>query len=294
MKRTNYLDVNGTVTRRKYLIESNVSDDSLENDILELEKDAFFIGDEEEDDIEISVYDFGVFPDYDNDYEGDDEDEYIYDDEEDEEEELLFDEEDLEDEFVENTTASMAGYNTPNAFIPNPTDDKDAEYIDPDNFKYGTPVKKTNINFIKQNYRPVNESSYKLNNISKFEIERIVDLLENFDIEYTIDPAKQIISLSENTIPSEVINILETSGLNSDNKINESRSEPSMKEIVNINIREINSMLSEIEKKIKNNLKLRKENNITNKDLWKPTLGKFRQMNEKAVKIANMLKEMGA
>lgn len=283
MKKYKYKNINGTVTRREYLIESNVVESDLEKDILELEKDIL---EDDDVDIDISVYDFGIFPDYDNNY-----DDSNF---EDSEHELLFDEEELDDEFLENTTASMAGYNSPNAFVPNPTDDKDAEYIDPNNFKYGTPVKKTNNYFVKQNYKPVNESVYNLDSISKFDIERIVDLLENFDIEYTIDPAKQVISLNENKLPSEIVNILELSGLNNNNRLNESKDKPSMKEIVNINIREINTMLSEIEKKIKNNLKLRKENNITNKDLWKPTIGKFRQMNEKAIKIANMLKEMGA
>jgi len=77
-------------------------------------------------------------------------------------------------------------------------------------------------------------------------------------------------------------------------KVNESRDSPTPKETVNGNIREINVMLQEIEKKVKRNLKLKNESGLSQSDYWKPTITKFKRINESILRIARMINDLSA
>ena len=186
----------------------------------------------------------------------DDEDE----DDEDEFDILLDDEDDLlDDDFMigieeGNTSASAGGeYNTPNAFTGNPDDDKDAEHYNPDDFKYGIKVKKSNVHFKKTGNTPVNE---------------LYTGARMFNFNYDLN------------------RLTEARNSNTDDL--------SPKEAVNNNIKEINEMLRLVERKIKNNLKLRVENELSQRDYWKPTMVKIKKMNESLMRISRMLNDLGA
>lgn len=273
--------VNGSLVNRKInkLYESGVFDfdeEDLDRDILDVEINGVDLNDLSDEDDDEEVYTpVKRYPKeksniiFDVDYEDEDDDDDEEDDEDDEtdvnikltigfddedDDELLFDDEEYE--IDENTTAAIGGYNTPNAFVGNPDDDPDAEHYDPADFKYGTRVKKTNINFKKTGNTPVNELR---NNRGIFNF--------NYDL----------------------------SNLSNNHVLNEGKSDDSSpKDVVNNNIKEINEMLRVVERKIKNNLKLKVENELSQRDYWKPTMSKIKKMNESLMRISRMLNELGA
>ena len=67
-------------------------------------------------------------------------------------------------------------------------------------------------------------------------------------------------------------------------------STPSQK--VNRGINEVNKMLSEMEKIVSNNLRLKTEMGVQSNHFWKSTGKRFSKINERMVRIANRLKEL--
>jgi len=133
-------------------------------------------------------------------------------------------------EVEENTSSTgTPGYNSPNAFILNKTNNPNAENNNPENFKYGNKAKKTNIHFRSLGYKKLNT---------------------------------------------------------------ESKTHPSPKELINMNIREINRLVKETERKIKYNVYLKQESGISSSEYWKPTRQKLINMSESLLNIAKMIKEL--
>jgi len=67
-------------------------------------------------------------------------------------------------------------------------------------------------------------------------------------------------------------------------------STPSQK--VNRGINEVNKMLSEMEKIVSNNLRLKTEMGVQSNHFWKSTGNRFSKINERMIRIANRLKEL--
>jgi hypothetical protein len=65
---------------------------------------------------------------------------------------------------------------------------------------------------------------------------------------------------------------------------------PSQK--VNQSIKEVNSMLAEMEKIVANNLRLKQEAGVHSSQFWKSTSQRFAKINERMVRISNRLKEL--
>lgn len=65
---------------------------------------------------------------------------------------------------------------------------------------------------------------------------------------------------------------------------------PSQK--VNQSIKEVNSMLAEMEKIVSNNLRLKQEAGVHSSQFWKSTSQRFAKINERMTRISNRLKEL--
>ena len=61
---------------------------------------------------------------------------------------------------------------------------------------------------------------------------------------------------------------------------------------VNKGIAEVNAMLSEMEKIVANNLRLKTEMGVQSNHFWKSTGMRFAKINERMTRIANKLKEL--
>jgi len=61
---------------------------------------------------------------------------------------------------------------------------------------------------------------------------------------------------------------------------------------VNKGIAEVNTMLSEMEKIVANNLRLKTEMGVQSNHFWKSTGVRFAKINERMTRIANKLKEL--
>jgi len=64
------------------------------------------------------------------------------------------------------------------------------------------------------------------------------------------------------------------------------------KQKVNKGIAEVNKMLSEMEKIVNNNLRLKQEAGVDSSHFWKSTSGRFAKINERMTRISNRLKEL--
>ena len=64
------------------------------------------------------------------------------------------------------------------------------------------------------------------------------------------------------------------------------------KQKVNKGIAEVNKMLSEMEKIVNNNLRLKQETGVDSSHFWKSTSGRFAKINERMTRISNRLKEL--
>jgi len=66
----------------------------------------------------------------------------------------------------------------------------------------------------------------------------------------------------------------------------------SPKQKVNRSIHEINSQLIKMERIINQNVKLKTESGVDNKQYWKSTRSKFQKVNERLMRISGKLREL--
>jgi hypothetical protein len=74
--------------------------------------------------------------------------------------------------------------------------------------------------------------------------------------------------------------------------LSEGKSNLTTKDVININIKEINRMIKETEKKIRYSLYLKQESGFTTEQYWKPTREKLITMSESLLNIAKMIREL--
>ena len=63
---------------------------------------------------------------------------------------------------------------------------------------------------------------------------------------------------------------------------------------INLNIKEINRQLHEVERMINHAARLKTESGANNSVFWKGTLGRFQKINEKLLRISSKIREMNS
>jgi len=222
------------------------------------------------------------------------------------------------------TTASAPGYDTPNAF-----GDADEDTVEVDGWKK---IPKTNKIFKpmegKSTFKKMMAEMYGLKeavhidiaaavrkirefnrgNYSQFEsgdIEELsADILKDLGFKVTggnVDAVADHIGASmvgKDEIPEDATMVRELYPIL--NKLDEAvsyreyKKDPNStpKQKVNKGIAEVNKMLSEMEKIVNNNLRLKQETGVDSSHFWKSTGQRFAKINERMTRISNRLKEL--
>lgn len=200
------------------------------------------------------------------------------------------------------TTAGVPGYQTPYAF----------GKADDDTLKQGgmMPVKKTNKIF-----KPIwneNVSSYKKMMSEMYGVQSINEA-SNPTLDKAVDKFVKALAIKNGyRRPDAIMAIFESlkrlnyihpsveykspSGYSIEEAVSyrdykkDPTSTPAQK--VNAGIMEVNRMLSEMEKIVHNNLRLKTEMGVQSNHFWKSTSSRFSKINERIVRISNKLKEL--
>ncbi len=271
-----------------------------------------FIDDEE------AVTDFDNLEDRDIDNDGDvdDSDEYLHKRfgtiaKMDEEEEL--------DEM--STTAATPGYDTPNAF-----GDADEDTVEADGWKK---IPKTNKIFKpmegKSTFKKMMAEMYGLKEATRIDIQHALRAIRDYnssvevtDIEIDDLAVDVLAALGYKPTSKNIDATIDHLGASADgyevpadpdvvrelypilNKLDEAvsyreyKKDPNStpKQKVNKGIAEVNKMLSEMEKIVNNNLRLKQETGVDSSHFWKSTGKRFAKINERMTRISNRLKEL--
>jgi len=200
------------------------------------------------------------------------------------------------------TTAGVPGYQTPYAF----------GKADDDTLKQGgmMPVKKTNKIF-----KPIwneNKSAYKkmmsemygvqpINEAVNPQMDKLVTAFVDKIAERNGYPTSEAIiaifdALKRKGFLHKSVEYKSPSGYSIEEAVSyrdykkDPTSTPAQK--VNAGIMEVNRMLSEMEKIVHNNLRLKTEMGVQSNHFWKSTSLRFSKINERIVRISNKLKEL--
>jgi hypothetical protein len=203
----------------------------------------------------------------------------------------------------ESSTAGVPGYQTPYAF----------GKPDKDTLKQGgmEPVKKTNKIF-----KPIwneNKSAYKKMMSEMYGVKSTINEASNPTLDKAVDKFVKALAIKNGyRRPDAIMAIFESlkrlnyihpsvdykspSGYSIEEAVSyrdykkDPTSTPSQK--VNAGIMEVNRMLSEMEKIVQNNLRLKTEMGVQSNHFWKSTSTRFSKINERIVRISNKLKEL--
>jgi len=203
----------------------------------------------------------------------------------------------------ESSTAGVPGYQTPFAF----------GKANKDTLEQGgmKPVKKTNKIF-----KPIwneNKSAYKKMMSEMYGVASTINEASNPTLDKAVDKFVQALAAKNGyRRPDAIMAIFESlkrlgyihpsvdykspSGYSIEEAVSyrdykkDPTSTPSQK--VNAGIMEVNRMLSEMEKIVHNNLRLKTEMGVQSNHFWKSTSTRFSKINERIVRISNKLKEL--
>ena len=185
----------------------------------------------------------------------------------------------------ESSTAGVPGYQTPYAF----------GKPDKDTLKQGgmEPVKKTNKIF-----KPIwneNKSAYKKMMSEMYGVKSTINEAANPQMDKLVTAFVDKIA-ERNGFLHKSVEYKSPSGYSIEEAVSyrdykkDPTSTPSQK--VNAGIMEVNRMLSEMEKIVQNNLRLKTEMGVQSNHFWKSTSTRFSKINERIVRISNKLKEL--
>lgn len=273
-----------------------------------------FIDDEE------AVTDFDNLEDRDIDNDGDvdDSDEYLH---------KRFgtiakmDEEDELDEM--STTAAVPGYQTPFAFDDEEMKDSEVEKLGykkaPKTNKYFKPMEG------KSTFKKMMAEMYGLSEATRIDIQHALRAIRDYnssvevtDIEIDDLAVDVLAALGYKPTSKNIDATIDHLGASSEgyevpvdpdmvrelypilNKLDEAvsyreyKKDPNStpKQKVNKGIAEVNKMLSEMEKIVNNNLRLKQETGVDSSHFWKSTGKRFAKINERMTRISNRLKEL--
>ena len=223
-----------------------------------------------------------------------------------------------------NTTSATPGYDTPNAF-----GDADDDTVEADGWKK---IPKTNKIFKpmenKSTYKKMMSEMYGLNEAVKYDILAAVKDIRNYNRgnydktdwgtetgpldQLAKDVIKNLGFKASGRNIDQVVNHLDASSDGNDRipedadvvrelytmleavSYREYKKDPNStpKQKVNKGIAEVNKMLSEMEKIVNNNLRLKQETGVDSSHFWKSTGKRFAKINERMTRISNRLKEL--
>jgi hypothetical protein len=221
-----------------------------------------------------------------------------------------------------NTTSATPGYDTPNAF-----GDADDDTVEADGWKK---IPKTNKIFkpmegtstfkkLMANMYNIGNGQPSINEAVKYDIEAAIKDIREFN-RGNIDLEQLATSIVKNLgfkpTGNNVDNVMDHLGASSDDDYDripedadvvkelyplleavsyrDYKKDPTSTPVQKVNkgIAEVNRMLSEMEKIVNNNLRLKQEAGVDSSHFWKTTGTRFAKINERMTRISNRLKEL--
>ncbi len=216
------------------------------------------------------------------------------------------------------TTAAVPGYQTPFAFDDEEMTDSEVEKLGykkaPKTNKYFKPMEG------KSTFKKMMAEMYDLKEAVKYDIEAALRVIRDYNssvevtdeddlavdvlaalgykptlknIDATIDHLGASVN-SDMTVPVDPDLVRELYPLLEAVSYREFKKDPNStpKQKVNKGIAEVNKMLSEMEKIVNNNLRLKQETGVDSSHFWKSTGKRFAKINERMTRISNRLKEL--
>jgi hypothetical protein len=220
-----------------------------------------------------------------------------------------------------NTTSATPGYDTPNAF-----GDADDDTVEADGWKK---IPKTNKIFkpmegtstfkkLMANMYNIGNGQPSINEAVKYDIEAAIKDIREFN-RGNIDLEQLATSIVKNLgfkpTGNNVDNVMDHLGASTDRggqipedpamvkelyplleavSYRDYKKDPTSTPVQKVNkgIAEVNRMLSEMEKIVNNNLRLKQEAGVDSSHFWKTTGTRFAKINERMTRISNRLKEL--